>query len=133
MPLDDLLSGIAATPADPKNWWVYALLLSTFFPSLINLAIAGSALMRGFPGVGPRLLRFMPAGEAVSPIDRTWIALVLTVQILAGVLLGVAARALLVVGIFQYVLPIIWLELFDLAGDVAALDLPGKVLSLLRL
>jgi hypothetical protein len=133
MPLDDLLSGIAATPSDPKNWWVYALLLSTFFPSLINLAIAGCALIRGFPGVAPLLLRFMPAGGAVSPIDRTWIALVLTGQILAGVLLGVGAQALLVVGIFQYVLPSVGLELFDLAGDFAALDLPGKALSLLKL
>ena len=39
MPLDPLFDGIAAHPEAPEYWWVYALLLSTLLPSLINLYV----------------------------------------------------------------------------------------------
>lgn len=130
--LDELLSGIAAEPSDPKNWWVYALLLSTFIPSLTNLAIAGCALMRGFPGIAQLLLRFMPEGQAVSAIDRSWIAWVLTGQMLVGVSLGIAAQVLLVYLIFQCIVPFLGLQLFDLTGEFVAFDIPAKFGAALR-
>ena len=37
LPLDALFNGIAAYPTAPEYWWLYALLLSTMIPSLVNL------------------------------------------------------------------------------------------------
>ena len=51
-----------------------------YIPSLINLAIGGTALMRAIPGVSPLLLRFLPATGGVPTYDRAWIAAVLTLQ-----------------------------------------------------
>ena len=53
LPLRPLFDGIAAHPEAPEFWWVYALLLSTMIPSLINLVIGGTALMRAVPGLSP--------------------------------------------------------------------------------
>jgi hypothetical protein len=60
LPLEPLFSGIAAHPTAPEYWWLYALLLSTMIPSLVNLVIGGTSLVRGLPGVPSILLRFMP-------------------------------------------------------------------------
>jgi hypothetical protein len=84
LPLDKLFDGIAAHPAAPEYWWVYALLLSTMIPSLLNLMIGGASLLRGIPGLPTLLLRFMPASKAVPAFDRTWLALVLTCQVFVG-------------------------------------------------
>ena len=51
--LDALFDGIATHPTAPEYWWIYALLLSTMIPSLINLVIGGASLSRGVPGLGP--------------------------------------------------------------------------------
>jgi hypothetical protein len=63
----------------PEYWWLYALLLSTILPSLVNLVIGGASLVRGVPGRRSLLLRFMPDRGGVLKWDRTWIAAVLTV------------------------------------------------------
>jgi hypothetical protein len=72
----------------------------------------------------------MPAGQAVAAFDRAWIALVLTFQVFAGAILGIAAQAFLAIGSIFYLLPLIGLELLDTARAVAEPDLPGQVLSL---
>ncbi|MGH6812946.1 MAG: esterase/lipase family protein, partial [Methylocella sp.] len=89
LPLDALFDGIAKNPAAPEYWWVYALLLSSMIPSLINLMIGGTSLLRGIPGLASVLLRFMPAGKAPPAFERAWLALVLTGQIFAGAFLGI--------------------------------------------
>ena len=127
LPLGPLFDGIAAHPEAPEYWWVYALLLSTMIPSLVNLVIGGTALMRAVPGLPSLLLRYIPAGQAVPAFDRAWLALVLTLQVAGGVILGVAAQALLAVGLIAYVMPWLGLGLLDLCRDVAAFDLPMRV------
>src|SRR5258706_16268915 len=72
----------------------------------------------------------MPAGKAVPAFDRTWLALVLTIQVFAGAFLGIAAQFVLAVGVIFYVLPWIGLELLDTARAVADFDLPMRVLRL---
>jgi hypothetical protein len=129
--LDALLDGIAGHPAEPEYWWLYALLLSSMIPSLINLMIGGASLLRGLPGLPSLILRFMPVGKAVPAFDRAWIALVLTLQIVVGAILGVAAQILLVVGVIGYVMPWLGLGLLDLARDVAAFNLPLRIGQLL--
>ena len=61
LPLEPLFNGIAANPSAPEYWWIYALLLSTMIPSLVNLMIGGASLVRGLPGLPSLLLRKIPA------------------------------------------------------------------------
>jgi hypothetical protein len=123
-----LLDGIAAHPELPEYWWVYALLLSTMIPSLINLAIGGTALMRAVPGLSPALLHFMPAAGGVPTYDRAWIAAVLTLQAALGAILGVAVQAAVAWGLIFHAMPAAGLGLLDLARGLAALDLPARAI-----
>jgi hypothetical protein len=95
LPLETLFTGIEVNPSAPKYWWLYALLLSTMIPSLVNPVIGGTSLVRGLPGLPSLLLRFIPARGAVPKFDRAWIATVLTAQVAAGAALGIAAQAFL--------------------------------------
>jgi hypothetical protein len=128
--LATLFDGIATHPAEPEYWWVYALLLSTMIPSLINLFIGGTALMRTVPGFSSILLGYLPVKGTVRAYDRAWIASVLTLQAAMGTVLGIAAQALLVVGFIGYVMPWLGLNLLDLARAVADLNLPMRVWQL---
>jgi hypothetical protein len=127
LPLDALFNGITADPGAPEYWWLYALLLSTMIPSLVNLVIGGASLVRGLPGVPSLLLRYIPERGGVLKWDRHWIATVLTAQVAAGAALEIAAQAFLVVVIIGYVMPFFGLELLDTARDVAAFNLPARV------
>ena len=131
LPLASLLDGIAANPWAPEHWWIYALLLSTMIPSLISLMIGGASLFRGIPGLAALLLRVIPADKSAMPMfDRAWLALVLTCQVFAGAFLGMAAQALLAIGVISYILPWLGLGLLDTAREVAAFDLPTRMLRL---
>jgi hypothetical protein len=125
LPLDKLFDGMAAQPSAPEYWWVYALLVSSTIPSLLNLMIGGTSLLRGIPGLPAVLLGFMPAGKAVPAFDRTWLALALTCQVFVGGLLGIAAP----IGVIFYVLPWMGLELLETARAVAEFDVPMRVLG----
>jgi hypothetical protein len=127
LPLEPLFKGITEYPAAPEYWWLYALLLSTMIPSLVNLVIGGTSFVRGLPGVPSLILRYIPERGAVLKWDRHWIATVLTAQIAAGAALGIAAQVFLVWIIIGYVMPFFGLELLDMARDVAAFDLPARV------
>jgi hypothetical protein len=124
------LAGIAEYPGAPEYWWLYALLLSTMIPSLLNLFIGGTALMRAAPGLPQLLLRYMPAGRAVPIFDRAWVAFVLTAQVAVGVILGVMAQAFLALGLIGYVMPWLAIGLLDLARYIADLDLPMRAWQL---
>ena len=101
--------------------------LSTMIPSLVNLVIGGTSLVRGLPGLPSLLLRFIPAQGTVPKFDRAWIATVLTAQVAAGAVLGIVAQAFLVVVIIGYVMPFFGLELLDMAREVAAFNVPARV------
>jgi hypothetical protein len=129
LPLEKLFDGMAAQPSAPEYWWVYALLLSTMIPSLLNLMIGGVSLLRGIPGLPALLLRFMPASKAVPLFNRELLALALTCQLFIGAFLGLLAQFVLAIGVIFYVLPWMGLELLDTARAVAEFDLPGRVLG----
>ena len=116
LPLKPLFDGIAAHPTAPEYWWIYTLLLSTMVPSLINLVIGGASFLRGIPG--------LPIG------DRFGISLALTAQLAGGVLLGIAAQALLVVVIIGHVMLWLGLGLLDMARELSAFNLPGQLFGI---
>ena len=130
LPLDALFNGIQANPAAPEFWWVYAMLLSTMIPSLVNLTIAGGSLLRGVPWITALLLRNMPETSAPPVFERLWITLLLTAQLFIGGLLGIAAQGFLAYVVIGLVLPLFGLDLLDLARFVAAPDLPGALMRL---
>ena len=125
--LEPLFTGIAANPSAPEYWWLYALLLSTMIPSLINLVIGGTSLVRGLPWVPTLLWRFMPAQDNVVKFNRPWIATVLTAQDAGGAALGIAAQGFLVWVIIGHIMSFFGLELLDMAEGVAAFNLPARV------
>jgi hypothetical protein len=127
LPLEPLFTGIAEHPTAPEYWWLYALLLSTMIPSLVNLVIGGTSLVRGLPWVPALILRYIPERGSVLKWDRHWIATVLTAQVAAGAALGIAAQVFLVWVIIGYVMPFFGLELLDMARDVADFNLPARV------
>jgi hypothetical protein len=135
LPLDTLFDGIVKSPGAPQYWWAYALLLSSMIPSLINLAIGGTSLFRGLPGLSSLLLRFMSEGKAVAGFDQSWMAMVLTLQVVGGAILGVGAQAILVFLLVGVVLPWFGLDLLDMARAVTEFDLPmrmGQLFASLR-
>jgi hypothetical protein len=127
LPLEPLFTGIAEHPTTPEYWWLYALLLSTMIPSLVNLVIGGTSLVRGLPGAPTLLLRYIPERGDVLKWDRHWIATVLTTQVAAGAALGIAAQVFLVWVIIGHVMPFFGLELLDMARGVADFNLPARV------
>ena len=127
LPLNPLFEGIATHPNAPEYWWLYALLLSSMIPSLVNLVIGGASLLRGLPGLPSLLLQKIPSQGNVPKFDRAWIATVLTAQVIAGAALGIAAQAFLVVVIIGYAMPFFGLELLEMARDVATFNLPARV------
>ena len=122
-----MFKGIAEQPTAPEHWWIYALLLSTMIPSLINLMIGGASLARGIPGIATLLLSKLPIGRAVPAFDRTWIATVLTIQTVGGGLLGIAAPVLLAWVIIRYAMPFSGQEFLDLARNLAAFNFPARM------
>jgi hypothetical protein len=127
LPLTPLFDGIAAHPTAPEYWWIYALLLSTMIPSLVNVMIGWTSLLRGVPVLPTLLLRRITEGEAMQIGNRFEIALVLTGQLAFGVLLGIIMQVGLVMGIIGYAMPWFRLELLEIARGFAALNLPARV------
>jgi hypothetical protein len=78
LPLDALFDGIGTHPEAPEYWWVYALLLSSMIPSLINLMISGMAFTRGIPSLARLLLQWIPEGKAMPEYKRQPAAMGLT-------------------------------------------------------
>lgn len=133
LPLDPLFNGIAQNPAAPEYWWVYALLLSSMIPSLINLMIGGTSLLRGIPWLSASLLSKMPPGggdDAVHRFDRFWIGLLLSFQIFIGIFLGIFVQAVLAWYLIAYFMPVVGLDLLSMARSVADADVPAKLFQL---
>jgi len=127
LPLEELFQGISNDPLAPKYWWLYALLLSTMIPSLVNLVIGGLSLTRGIPRLSLYLYRLMDSSE--SDFHRVQIAALLAGQVVIGVILGIAAQTVFVFVIFHYAMPLLGLEMLEVSRFVAGLNLPSYLLD----
>jgi hypothetical protein len=130
LPLGPLFDGIAEDPAAPEYWWIYALLLATMIPSIINLTIGGMAFTRGIPWLARLLLQWIPEGKAVPEYKRQPAAIGLTIQVFAGAFLGIAAQAFLAWGVIFHVMPSLGGNLLGMARAVAAFDFPARMAML---
>ncbi len=128
LPLEPLFAGLRnpETALEPEYWWIYALLLTTLIPSLINLGIGGASVMQMLPFVRSIQLKHMPADKPVRSYDRACIALALAAQWIVGILLGIVVQALFFSFVIVYAMPLFGLGLLDMAEGLAALDLPAR-------
>ena len=129
LPLRGLFDGIERHPGAPEYWWVYAMLLSTMIPSIVNMTISGASLLRGVPWITDLLLWLMPERGAPPSFNRPWITLLLTLQLFVGAAIGIVAQGLLVYLVIWWLLPPFGVDLLGLARAVAAPDLPGQVIA----
>ena len=132
LPLEPLFAALRKpeTALEPEYWWLYALLLTTLIPSLINLGIGGASVMQMLPFVRSLLLKHMPAEKPVRSYERAWMALLLAAQPLVGIVLGILVQAVIFWFVIVYAMPLFGLGLLDMAEGLAALDLPARFLSL---
>lgn len=109
----ELLSLYRLDPGDPRLFWVYVVVITTYFPSLLNLVLGGLACVRGIPCVRSyltaRVLPEDPIGLTVS--KRVEASALLTVQVfvavfgalfVGGVLLGLVLYGLDWIGLGLY-------------------------------
>lgn len=127
--LDTIFHGIHATPAAPEYWWVYALLLSTMVPSLVNLTIGFASVFRGIPWLQRLVLDRMPPNRPPPDWQRPWMALLLTLQAALGVPVGIVVQFGLIALMFGLILPAFGWGLLDIAEGVHGLNLPMRALG----
>lgn len=126
--LDAVIDGFRTKSFKAEYWWIYTLMLSAMVPSLLNLGVGGFSLVRGLPVLSRYLHAQLPSGHAVAVRERSWISLVLALQMVTGVCLAIAAQfVLLPWWIFGHFLPGLGLGIFKFAQTVEALNLPGQL------
>ncbi len=131
LPLETLFDGIHANPTAPEYWWVYVMLVSTMIPSLVNLTIGTTSMLRGITPIRRWLLARMPATAAPSHTDRALMTTVLSLQVFLAVPIGVLAQGVLLWVVLGVLLPAFGWELLTLAEWAASLDLPRRLLMTL--
>jgi hypothetical protein len=100
-------------------------------PSLVNLVIGGTSLLRGIPLLTSKLLEKMPEAKAPAKHDRRLITLALTGQWFVGAALGIGAQVGMAYAMIVWLLPTFGFDLLELARLVAAPDLPGVLIQTL--
>lgn len=124
-----LLRGIREKPGDPRYYWVWVMLFSTMIPSVINLAAAAVAFIRGLPWVNQWVLGYFPTdGSPMGEMERAIVALVLAGQVVFGLLLTGVGLYALGFWLLPMWLPVVGDELLWMSEQSAALNLPERVL-----
>jgi hypothetical protein len=118
-PVLEFLDAIKADPGNPEYWWIYAALFSIMLPSLINLFTAGVSLAHGVPGLSSWLLVRVREGVAVPVYDRLLVAIMLTLQGVAGLAIALAAQGFLFWVIIWQGMPRVGIGVLDLAHFIA--------------
>ena len=78
--MQEYLAALAAQPYATRYWWVYAMLVSTMIPSLVNLVVATFYFLRSFKPFRLFILDNFVDGEPLPFVPRGAAALVLTFQ-----------------------------------------------------
>jgi hypothetical protein len=110
------------------DWWAYTLMFVAMVPSLMNLAIGGFSLLRGIPNLSGRLYALLPQHYGVAPHDRSRIALILSLQAMAGISLAFVWQFILLPSwIFGHVMPGLGFGVLQFAQHVERFNLPALI------
>ena len=132
LPLVPLFDGLRDNPSAPEFYWIWALLLTTLLPSLINAVLGCASLLRGIPSVSRWVLRQMPERRQASDTlvyHKMPVASALTGQWALGILLGVAALGLWVWGMFFELMPLVGLNLLELMRLLERQHWPQRLIA----
>jgi len=125
LPLDAVFDDLQNNPWQWHLSWLYALLLTTILPSLINCTIACFAFFRALPWSTRYLLKHMPEHGKVRAPNQ--LAIILAAQWAFGFVLGLGALALLLWGLVLHVLPAVGIELLAIVRSAVALNIPQQI------
>ena len=127
--LPKLFADLRADPHAPQVKWVWALMFSSMIPSFLNAGIAAMSLLRGLPRLHGRILRLLPAYGAIDNEDRFYVALALALHVALGAALTLLAFALLIDGLFPYVLPVAGDLLIGFGKFLAEANFPDQLIG----
>ncbi len=126
--LGPLIEAFSQNPLSVEYWWIYALLISTMLPSIINLVVASASLLAGVPNFYSLVLRHLPRKHKAIPlVDRIWIVPLLTAQWLVGFVLASAAQGFLFCLLLGKVLPYLGFDLLLMAQWLVSEDVPLRI------
>ena len=128
LPLADLFQGLEERPGDPEFWWVWLTLFSTLIPSLVNIAVAAAAFLRGLPFLNDWILRRMPIGKAMFDGERLRVAVLLAGQLAGGLLITGAAFYFIAAWFIPLWLPTVGAYIRDFSEAVAAYNAPARII-----
>ena len=130
--LPALLAGLETAPGEPEYWWVYALLLSTLIPSVVNLCVASTSWLRAWPWLSRWVLQQLPdpaAPQAIADNTRYVTALVLTAQWGLGAALALCWQGALGWLLLAVLMPALGGNLLHALQAVAQHDWPGQLIA----
>lgn len=114
----------------PEYWWLYTMLYASLIPSMINIAIGSWSLMRGIPWLNDIIAARLPINGGVAIHDRLWIAVVLSLQITLGAVIGVLAMLYIGWATFYWILPNVGVNTLSMLQNLAGLELPARLYEL---
>ena len=129
VPLGPLFEKLESHPADVENWWIWLMLFSTAVPSVVNLAIASFAFLRGVPFVTKWMLSLMPKDAAMRPRDCLRVSAALAAQVAIGMLLTAMLLYLLFDNVIPFALPWLGGVIRDFSEQIAAYNAPAHVMK----
>ena len=133
LPLEPLFVALAADPAAPEHWWIYALLATTLLPSLVNAVVGCASWLRSLPWLNLWLQRQMPArqGSAAEALvyHRVTVAAVLTSQWALGAVIGAVALPLWVWVWLVWLMPFAGPNLMELMRALAEQHWPQRLIA----
>ena len=129
LPLGPLFDKLLTNPADSENWWIWLMLFSTAIPSVVNLAIASFAFLRGVPFVTKWMLSRMPENAAMRPRDQMRVAAALAGQVAIGLLLTASLLYLLFDDVVPLALPWLGAIIRGFSEQIAAYNAPAHVMK----
>lgn len=132
LPLAPFFDGLRATPSAPEFYWIWALLVTTLLPSLVNAVLGCASLLRGIPSLNRWVLAQMPEKRAAAESlvhHRLRVAGVLTAQWALGIPLGIAGLGLWVWGMCFELMPRLGLNLLELMRLLERQQWPQRLIA----
>jgi len=129
--LQGALDTIEHDPWAPQNFWIYALLLTTQAPSLINLSIGAVSVAWTFRPFSTLILSGFPKtkGGRVVKADRNWMIPLLISRWFLPAVMGFIGGIFILFAIFHWLLPMIYFDIGSIVEWLVNRDFPAHLLG----